>query len=92
MQQKWLTLAAIAFGTFMATMDFSIVNVALPALARTFDAAPDTVVWATLSGSLTATGLTLTAGRLGDLFGRNRLYLAGWAIFRLRASRLAAGD
>ena len=80
-QDKWKTLAAIAFGTYMATMDFSIVNVALPTLAREFDVSPDTVVWATLTGSLAATGLTLTAGRLGDLFGRKPVYLAGWVVF-----------
>ena len=81
MHYKWRALTAIAFGTYMATMDFSIVNVALPTLAREFDASPDTVLWATLAGSLTATGLTLTAGRLGDILGRKRIYLARWVIF-----------
>lgn len=65
----------------MATMDFSIVNVALPTLARDFDRSPDTVVWATLVSSLVVTGLTLTAGRAGDLYGRKRVYIAGWVIF-----------
>ncbi len=83
MQYKWQALTAVAFGTFMATMDFSIVNVALPELARRFNTTPDTVIWATLIGSLTATGLTLTAGRMGDLYGRKRIYLAGWAIFTI---------
>src|SRR5215207_210569 len=81
MDQKWKTLLPVAFGTFMATMDFSIVNVALPTLAGEFAAPADTVLWVTLIGSLTATGLTLTAGRLGDIFGRKRIYLAGWVIF-----------
>ncbi|MEX1022016.1 MAG: MFS transporter [Dehalococcoidia bacterium] len=79
--QRWRTLIAVGFGTFMATMDFSIVNVALPTLSREFDRSPDTVVWAVLGASLVVTGLTLTAGRAGDLYGRKRIYLAGWAVF-----------
>ncbi len=79
--QKWRTLIAVGFGTFMATMDFSIVNVALPTFSREFNRSPDTVVWATLGSSLVVTGLTLTAGRAGDLYGRKRIYLAGWMVF-----------
>jgi len=78
---KWRCLIAVCFGTFMATMDFSIVNVALPTLSREFDRSPDTVVWATLISSLVVTGITLTAGRVGDLYGRKRVYLTGWVIF-----------
>lgn len=81
MAYKWRCLIAVCFGTFMATMDFSIVNVALPTLSREFDRSPDTVVWATLISSLVVTGITLTAGRVGDLYGRKRVYLTGWVIF-----------
>src|SRR5690606_28902680 len=41
----------------------------------------DHVVWATLASSLMVTGLTLTAGRAGDLYGRKRVYMIGWLIF-----------
>jgi EmrB/QacA subfamily drug resistance transporter len=78
---KWQCLIAVGFGSFLATMDVSIVNVALPTLAREFNEAPNTVVWATLTSSLVVTGLTLTAGRMGDLYGRKRIYIAGWVIF-----------
>lgn len=83
MAPKWRVLLAVCFGTYLATMDFSIVNVALPTLADDFDVSPNTVVWATLAYSLSVTGLTLTAGRAGDLWGRKRVYLAGWAVFTL---------
>lgn len=83
MAYKWRCLIAVCFGTFMATMDFSIVNVALPTLSREFDKPPDTVVWVSLSSSLMVTGITLTAGRVGDLYGRKRVYITGWVIFTI---------
>ena len=81
MEYKWRCLIAVCFGTYMATMDFSIINVALPTLSREFDKPPDIVVWATLASSLMVTGITLTAGRVGDLYGRKRVYITGWIIF-----------
>lgn len=81
MQYKWRALMAVSFGTYMGTMDFSIVNVALPTLSEVFDRPPDTVVWVSLIAALVATGLTMVAGRAGDLYGRKRLYLVGWVIF-----------
>jgi len=78
---KWRALIAVTFGTYMATMDFSIINVALPTLSDEFDRPPDVVVWASLTASLVSTGLTLSAGRSGDLFGRKRIYLLGWIVF-----------
>ena len=81
MELKWRVLLAVGFGTYMATMDFNIVNVAMPTLSKEFDRSPDTVLWATLASNLVVTGLTLTAGRAGDLYGRKRLYVLGWVIF-----------
>ncbi|MPZ99780.1 MAG: MFS transporter [Dehalococcoidia bacterium] len=81
MPYKWRALIAVGFGTFMATMDFNIINIALPEFAEVFDRPADTVVWAVLGSTLVVTGLTLTAGRAGDLFGRKRVYLIGWTVF-----------
>ncbi|HMO55514.1 MAG TPA: MFS transporter, partial [Tepidiformaceae bacterium] len=83
MEYKWRCLIAVCFGSFMATMDFSIVNVALPTLSREFERPAEVVVWATLISSLVVTGVTLTAGRVGDLWGRKRVYIAGWVIFTI---------
>src|SRR5712691_6619241 len=57
-QDKWRTLATVSFGTFLVAMDMGLVNFALPTFSRVFDAPPDTVLWATLAGSLAGTGLT----------------------------------
>lgn len=81
MAYKWRVLIAICFGSYLATMDFSVVNVALPTLSEEFDKSADIVVWTVLTASLVVTGLTLTAGRAGDIYGRKRVYVAGWVIF-----------
>lgn len=83
MDYKWRALTTVSIGTYMATMDSSIVNIALPALARIFDVSASTVLWVTLAFILTTTGLTLTLGRLGDMLGRKRMYTSGFAIFTI---------
>ncbi|MCH2170456.1 MFS transporter [Myxococcota bacterium] len=67
----------------MATLDFGIIGIALPRLADEFKEPPDVIAWVALTHSLVVTGLTLTAGRAGDLFGRKRVYLSGYALFTL---------
>jgi EmrB/QacA subfamily drug resistance transporter len=79
----WPAFAAVALGTFMATLDSSIVNVALPTLARTFQASVTQVEWISLAYVLTITALLLPFGRLGDALGRKRVFLAGLALFTL---------
>jgi EmrB/QacA subfamily drug resistance transporter len=83
MAYKWRVLIAIAFGSYLATMDFSVVNVALPSLSEEFDKSANVVVWAVLAASLVVTGLTLTAGRAGDIYGRRKIYVSGWVIFTI---------
>ncbi len=83
MAYKWRVLIAVCFGSYLATMDFSVVNVALPTLGEQFDKSADVVVWVVLTASLVVTGLTLTAGRAGDIYGRKRIYVAGWVIFTI---------
>ena len=77
----WPVFAAVALGTFMATLDSSIVNVALPTLARTFGASVTQVEWVSLAYVLTITGLLLPFGRLGDAIGRRRVFLFGVGLF-----------
>ena len=79
----WSVFAAVALGTFMATLDSSIVNVALPTLARTFHAGVTQIEWVALAYVLTITALLLPFGRLGDALGRRRVFLTGLALFTL---------
>ncbi len=65
----------------MATLDASVVNIALPTLQRTLHASLSTVEWVALAYSLTLTGLLLAAGRLADARGRRRVYGAGLLLF-----------
>lgn len=59
---KWLVLATLAFGTFMATLDSSIVNIALPTIRRELGAG-DSVEWVVLSYLLTTTSTLLSTLR-----------------------------
>lgn len=78
---KWLTLIATCLGLGMMMIDTFIVNVAFPAIGRDLDASLSATEW-TVSGYVLATGvLPVAAGRLGDIFGRRRLYLLGLGAF-----------
>lgn len=81
--QKWWTMAAVAVGIFLSTVDGSIVNLALPQLAREFGATFAAVQWVVLAYSFTVVSLMLIAARLGDRYGKKRLYLVGFAVFTL---------
>ena len=78
---KWLVLSAVAMGIFLATIDGSIVNVALPTLSTALGADFATVQWVVLSYLLTITTLLAVVGRLADMYGRKRLYNSGFVVF-----------
>ncbi len=79
--RKWYVLAAVSMGVFLATIDGSIVNVALPTLVRELDTTFPVVQCVVLAYLLTLATLTLTVGRLGDMVGKKRIYLAGFVTF-----------
>jgi len=78
---KWLALLTVSVGTFMGTLDFSIVNISLPRLTEVFDTELSVVLWVTVAYLLVSVGLVLTLGKVGDLFGRKRVYVLGMALF-----------
>ncbi len=80
---KWIAMSVVAVGTFMNTLDAGAIRIALPHLGHVFQVGPDTVVWVWLIWLLMGTGLMLTMGRVGDAFGRKRLYIFGLVIFSL---------
>lgn len=83
------TLAATILGSSVAFIDGSVVNVALPALARDLDAGPGELAWAINAYLLPLGALILLGGAAGDHYGRRRLFLAGLGIF-LVASLICA--
>jgi EmrB/QacA subfamily drug resistance transporter len=85
-------MAAVAVGVFLSTIDGSIVNLALPVLAREFGAEFAAVQWIVLAYSFTVVSLMLIATRLGDRYGKKRVYLAGFVIFTLGSLACAASS
>lgn len=82
-QQKWLILASVACGTFMATLDSSIVNVALPSITASFHTGLAHSRWVVISYLFSITGLLLFFGKLADVIGRKIVFNLGFVIFTL---------
>ncbi|MCD4768030.1 MAG: MFS transporter [Methanosarcinales archaeon] len=80
---KWRAMLVVSIGIFMATLDASIVNLALPTLTDYFNTDIATIEWVILSYLLTVTTLLLTLGRLSDMYGRKPMFLAGLLTFTL---------
>jgi len=79
---KWIILGTIMFGTFMSTLDSSIVNIALPTIRKELGAG-DSVEWIVLCYLLTTTSTLLIMGKLSDWVGRRQLYITGFCVFVL---------
>jgi EmrB/QacA subfamily drug resistance transporter len=79
--RRWWTLAAMCFALFMVMLDNTVTNVALPSIQRTFDASLSALEWTINAYTLSLAVLLVTGGRLGDIFGRRRMFLAGVVIF-----------
>jgi EmrB/QacA subfamily drug resistance transporter len=87
--RRWWALAAVSLAAFMTYLDNNIVNVAIPTIQHSLHLSVSGLEWVVSSYLLTVAGLLLVGGRLADVFGRRRLFLAGLAVFTL--SSLAAG-
>ena len=81
MQRKWLILSTVSLGSLMSTLDGSIVNIALPKIQQDFGIDLTTVEWVVVAYLLVLGSLLLPVGRLGEVRGFKRVYLAGFAIF-----------
>jgi EmrB/QacA subfamily drug resistance transporter len=86
---RWLALAVVCTGSLMNVLDNTIVSVALPSIRQDLGFSPVSLAWVVNAYLLTYGGFLLLGGRLGDLFGYRRLFVAGTALFTL--SSLACG-
>ena len=82
---RW-RLFALSLAMLLPSLGTSIANVALPTLAASFEAPFHDVQWIVIAYLIAVTALVVAAGRLGDLFGRRRLLLAGIAVFALASA------
>ncbi|MFV0136083.1 MFS transporter [Streptomyces sp. HMX87] len=76
-----LVLFVLCAAQFMVALDFSVLNVALPVLGTDLGMSPSALQWAVTAFALPSGGFLLLFGRIGDLYGRRRLFLAGLAVF-----------
>jgi EmrB/QacA subfamily drug resistance transporter len=83
---KWLVLVAVAASTLLATIDGSIVNVAMPTLVEELDTSFNIIQWVALGYLLTIATLTMSMGRLGDVVGKKKLFLTGIVVFTVASA------
>src|SRR5438309_3165105 len=86
---RWFALIVLCLGALMIVLDTTIVNVALPSIRQDLGFSETSLAWVVNAYLLTYGGFLLLGGRLGDLFGHRRLFLAGIALFTLAS--LACG-
>ncbi len=84
-----LIVVLLLGANFMMSADFSILNIALPAVGEAVDLGAENLPWVSTAFALPAAGLSLLFGRLGDLYGRRRIFLMGLSL--LAAASLLGG-
>src|SRR5271167_1613327 len=80
-RRRWAALALIVTAQFMVILDVAIVNVALPSIKTDLHFSQASLQWVITAYALLFGGVLLLGGRLADLFGRRRLFMAGVALF-----------
>ncbi|HEY5052618.1 MAG TPA: MFS transporter [Solirubrobacterales bacterium] len=92
MSRSWWTLAGACAGLFLLMLDSTVVALALPSIRRDIDATAAGLQWVMNAYLLAISVLVVTAGRLGDMFGRKRLFLAGLVVFAAGSAVSGAAD
>src|SRR6187402_448234 len=82
-RKRWWALIVLCLGVLMIVLDTTIVNVALPSIRTDLHFTETSLVWVVNAYMLTYGGFLLLGGRLGDLYGHRRLFLAGLVLFTL---------
>ncbi|WP_175204947.1 MFS transporter, partial [Achromobacter ruhlandii] len=88
-KQRWWALMVLCLGVLMIVLDTTIVNVALPSIREDLHFTETSLVWVVNAYMLTFGGFLLLGGRLGDLLGHRRMFLAGLVLFTVAS--LACG-
>ena len=88
-RRRWLAFYMLCAGELMIVLDTTVVNVALPSIRQDLGFAEGSLVWVVNAYMLTYGGFLLLGGRLGDLYGKRRLFLGGTALFTVAS--LACG-
>jgi EmrB/QacA subfamily drug resistance transporter len=83
---RWLALLVLCLGDLMIVLDVTIVGVALPSIREDLGFSEESLAWVVNAYLITFGGFLLLGGRLGDLFGHRRLFLAGIALFTLASA------
>ena len=90
--RRWLTLVVLLLAAFMNLLDISIVNIAIPSIQRNLHASYADVQWALAGYTLAYALVLITGGRLGDTFGRRRLFLIGVTGFTVMSALCGAAQ
>ena len=90
--RRWLTLIILLLAAFMNLLDVSIVNIAIPSIQRDLHATYADVQWALAGYTLAYALVLITGGRLGDIFGRKRLFLIGVTGFTVMSALCGAAQ
>jgi EmrB/QacA subfamily drug resistance transporter len=90
--RRWLTLGILLLAAFMNLLDVSIVNIAIPSIQRSLHASYADVQWALAGYTLAYALVLITGGRLGDTFGRKRLFLIGVTGFTIMSALCGAAQ
>src|SRR5256884_7138842 len=80
-RRRWIALAVIVAAQFMVVLDVAIVNVALPSIKTDLHFSQESLQWVITAYSIFFGGVLLLGGRLADLLGRPRLFIAGLLLF-----------
>ena len=87
--RRWAALAVIVTAQFMVILDVAVVNVALPSIKTDLDFSDESLQWVVSAYAIFFGGALLLGGRLADLLGRRRVFVAGLVLFA--ASSLLCG-
>src|SRR5256885_7889480 len=91
-RRRWAALVVLCVGQLMIVLDVTVVNVALPTIQRELHFSQASLAWVVNAYLLTFGGLLLLAGRMGDIVGRKRIFVAGIAAFSVASLLCGLAD